>query len=232
MHTRRQTEAGFTLVEVVLVMAIAALLVLAAWNGQTAVRHQAEFDESVNRVITAVADARNEAVAGINTDGFGNGTTRCAGGSNPYVFAGTMVVFDSAAASGAQVTTRFWEAEEPKAGVLGSDACEITTAARQINVGQADFTARLAKPSAATGAVLFIRGANSVLTVCYSTTLNTNQLKSAFAGAGCPGGAIQLISSLPAAPAPPRSMDVQLQDSLNHRAHIFIDQSGLPTRGS
>src|SRR5258706_14181569 len=109
MH--RKLQAGFTLVEVVLVMAISALLLLAVWNGQAHLRQQTQFDEGVNRVIAAIADARNEAVSGINTDGKGNGTTRCSG-TDPYVFAGTMIEFDSTAAAGSQVTTRFWEAQE------------------------------------------------------------------------------------------------------------------------
>jgi prepilin-type N-terminal cleavage/methylation domain-containing protein len=224
MH--RRSQAGFTLVEVILVMAISSLLVLAAWQGQAGLRAQAQFDEGVNRVVTAIADARNEAVAGINTGGAGNGAIKCVGPANPYVLAGTMVSFDSSA-GGSGVTLHFYEADEPAAGVVGSKACEVTSAVRDISVGVSDFQVSLTQPSTTQGAVMYIRGANSVLNICYSKNLTQSQLENAFAAAGCVGPQIGTVDTLVGG-----KMDIKLKDSLGHQAHILIDQSGLPTRSS
>src|SRR6266568_2530142 len=89
-------QAGFTLIEVIIVMAISSLVIVIAFIGQRGVRSRAEFDAAVNKLVATIADARNEATSGVNVVGSGDGTMKCPGGPNPgttadarYTFAGT-----------------------------------------------------------------------------------------------------------------------------------------------
>jgi type II secretory pathway pseudopilin PulG len=223
------SESAFTLIEVVLVTAISSLLLIVALLGQAALHKQALFDAGVNRIESAIADAKSQSTAGINLQGNGDGSQRCpGGGSDPFVFAGTMLSVDSTAPL-SPVRITYYEAQEPKPGTLGTVACEISSMAQSVEAGVPDLSVSLVKPAAPKGALLLIRTLTGGLAVCYATDLSAGNIYPAFAAGGCTGG-VPAVSSLPAAPAPANALDILLQDSEGRSSHIIIDQSGLPRR--
>ena len=67
-------STGFTLIEVVLVMAISGLLFLIAFAGQRQLRDQARFDAGINQLIQDVAYTKNYSSSHVNDIGAGNNT--------------------------------------------------------------------------------------------------------------------------------------------------------------
>lgn len=67
-------SAGFTLIEIVLVMAISGMLFVIAFAGQRQLRDQARFNESVTNIIQQISYARNYSGSHVNEVGGGNST--------------------------------------------------------------------------------------------------------------------------------------------------------------
>jgi prepilin-type N-terminal cleavage/methylation domain-containing protein len=65
-------DEGFTLVEVVIVMAISSLLFLIAFIGQRQLQSRARFDGAIQKTLQNIAYARNYAMGNVNTEGQGN----------------------------------------------------------------------------------------------------------------------------------------------------------------
>jgi prepilin-type N-terminal cleavage/methylation domain-containing protein len=91
-------EAGFTLVEVTLVMAISGALLLIAFAGQSKNRSNANFQAAMDKIVASINDARNQAASGVNVGGIGNGSPAVPAGcaplglTPPIEFAGTSWV--------------------------------------------------------------------------------------------------------------------------------------------
>jgi prepilin-type N-terminal cleavage/methylation domain-containing protein len=73
-------NAGFTLVEIILVMAISGLLLVIALVGQHQLQARSRFDAAIDKTLQNLAYARNEASAGVNTFGTGNNSSTVLGG--------------------------------------------------------------------------------------------------------------------------------------------------------
>ena len=79
-------QHGFTLIEVILVVAISGALLMIAFAGQGQLRAQAQFDAAVNKVVSTIPYAHNQANAGVNLTGNGNGSSDFgADGGTDYV---------------------------------------------------------------------------------------------------------------------------------------------------
>jgi len=74
----KNKSGGFTLIEVTLVLAITAAMVAIIFSGQRAVRSQAEFNDTVNLVVSDLDAARNAA----QTSNYSNNTTNGAASDN------------------------------------------------------------------------------------------------------------------------------------------------------
>ncbi|HVQ44575.1 MAG TPA: prepilin-type N-terminal cleavage/methylation domain-containing protein [Candidatus Saccharimonadia bacterium] len=75
LTSARRRSNGFTLVELVIVIAISGSLLLIAFLGQGQLRNQARFDSSINKVMQDIAYARNFSLANVNEYGLGNNRT-------------------------------------------------------------------------------------------------------------------------------------------------------------
>jgi prepilin-type N-terminal cleavage/methylation domain-containing protein len=85
----KNDQAGFTLIELILVMAISSSLLMIAFVGQGQLRAQAQFDSAVNKIVSSVAAAHTEAASAINLAGTGDGTIGCgAAAAQDYVYGG------------------------------------------------------------------------------------------------------------------------------------------------
>ena len=213
-------QAGFTLIELMLALAISSSLLIIAFIGQRGLRAQAAFDASVTKVVASIADAHNEATAGVNTAGTGDGSQSCSGTVNPalrYVFAGVAwSVADTA--SGATFAMDFFKASRtaPRA------ACVFET--RPINVPSTvrlSIAAPPAGPVGATQRVLFVRDTAGGLSVCNSSGPAASILKSFLVG-GCAAPTTSTTGNA--------AIDLYFSDSDNHRSQIQIDPSGLAKR--
>ena len=108
--------AGFTLIELVIVMAITSLLALIAIAGQGALQDQARFNNAIDKLTSTVAEAYDEATAGVNTTAgpaVGTGITACPGGpAGQYVFAGVAWTADNSLTpgNGSPIELEYYEA--------------------------------------------------------------------------------------------------------------------------
>jgi hypothetical protein len=212
-----------------LVMAITSLLALVALMGQAALRRQAQFDEGINKVSAAAANARNQASAGIDFSGQGDGTTRCVPSSSPYVFAGTMLTMDNTL-PGSPLKLSYYEADEPKQGLPGTNACELSTQDQIVGLGLAGMSGSLTNPASAQGAVLYVRTTDGALAICYVTNPSPANVEPSFAQGGCVAPA-QPISTLAAGGGvPAATLGLRFTDGSGHAADLYVDQSGTVRR--
>jgi prepilin-type N-terminal cleavage/methylation domain-containing protein len=85
-------QSGFTLIELILVTAIAGLLVVIVFAGQQQVRARAQFDSDIGSVIQEFAYARNYSNSNVNGEGGGNGIGTCSPQPcEPFVVAGAAL---------------------------------------------------------------------------------------------------------------------------------------------
>ncbi len=70
MRPPRQNQ-GFTLIELIVVMAISSLLLLIAISGQSQLRARARFDESINQLMASIDYTRNFATANVSENSTG-----------------------------------------------------------------------------------------------------------------------------------------------------------------
>jgi prepilin-type N-terminal cleavage/methylation domain-containing protein len=198
-------SSGYTLVELTLVMAITSLLAAAVFEGQLALRTQAQFDADVDKIVTSIAQARDEATSGINSVGNGTGLgDDCVGGTPPAVFAGSLFSADNALPGGPFEIT-FYEANPNP--VATATACPFGVAT-SIDVPSGVTMA------SASGGEAFVRTSVGGVDACPTTGVPLATVVSYFAQGACPVG----------------TWTLSLKDSDGHVATIQVDQSGLAKR--
>lgn len=210
-------------------MAITALLAIVALLGQAALRRQAQFDEGINKVASAAANARNQASAGIDISGQGDGMTRCVPSSNPYVFAGTMLTMDNALPGG-PLKISYYEADEPKQGLPGTNACDLSAQDQIVGLGVADMSGSLINPVSSQGAILYVRTTSGALAICYVTTPIPANVEPSFAQGGCVAPAQQISSLAAGGGVPAATLGMHFTDGSSHAADLYVDQSGAVRR--
>lgn len=206
----KRQQAGFTLIELILGMAITSALVIGVFAAQKGLRDRTQFDTSVNLVTASMAAALNEAQSGVNlnTTQRGRGENRCPSGPaatntfpyQQYVYAGVEWVIRPGSPL---VRLRHWKALE-NSGV----ACVYETTNQQVP-GNLSVTA----PSAQGGRVLFIRTSTGSMRVCAVNDQTTN-VQPFFAGGSCT--------------APP--VTFRLTGANGSALNITVDESGLARR--
>jgi prepilin-type N-terminal cleavage/methylation domain-containing protein len=210
---RGMTAAGFTLIEIIIVMAISSLMLAMVFAGQQQLRARAQFDAQVNKFVATVSDAHNQATAGVNIIGGGDGTSGCGPGGpgGQYVFAGTAWTIDNFAPT--LVTMDYYKAlPGVKACKFSSQTSDLSSLEiSQVN-GVAGSEARL----------LFVRTDTGGLEICGSNSATPNNELASFKLGACSGG--------PAA----GNMTIQVRDKNNSAitSDIFIDKSGLAKRNN
>ncbi|HEX3082446.1 MAG TPA: type II secretion system protein [Candidatus Saccharimonadia bacterium] len=205
-------QAGFTLVELVLVLAISGSLLVMAFIGQRGLRSRAQFDADVNKLVSSIADAHNQSTAAVNIDGPGDGTQNCATtvvANANYVFAGVAWSgLDNAAGSTFSMT--FYAADRTAGTACVFDTRTIAVQSDKIRVNPA--------PGTGVAKSLFVRDDSGGLNVCAVTAAATNVLTSFQAG-GCAGGAVANTALV-----------INLSDADGHTSQIQVDPSGLAKR--
>ena len=197
---------GFTLIEIILVIAITSSLVLVAFVGQGRLRGQAQFDAAVNKVIATIADAHNEASAAVNFNGAGNGISDCNNGgsvSSEYVFGGVAWV----AAPDGTYRMDFYKVVPQASASYGCIFNKVTISM------PAPIMVNASNPGGTQGAKeLFIRS-NDVLNIC-PVTDNTVDVEALFRAGNCPEGTLTL----------------DITDEQGRHGQVVIDKSGLAQR--
>lgn len=227
----RRDQAGFTLIELILVMAISSMLIVIAFIGQRGVRSRAQFDAAINKLVATVADARNEATTGVNLLGTGDGTVKCPGGPNPgtkadgrYTFAGTAWSANNAT-TGKIIKLDYYEAfyGDPDDPTKSPTACVFQT--RDIAV-PSDLQVNVNSPAAQQGGrILFVRTSTSALVVCWVSDLTVDVVPTYQTG-GCTPPSTAKINLTPPPPWP----TLTFSNADGHSAVITIDPSGLVRR--
>lgn len=209
----RKNEAGFTLIELIVAMAISSALAVIVFAGQRSLRSQAQFDADVNKIVSSIAAAHTEATAAVNLGGPGDGTRNCLGTpivGGAYVFAG-VAWSGIDAPGGGTYRVDYYAADR-----TGTPAVACVFDSRQINLPS---SVRV-NPAPGTGLArsLFIRNDSGGLNVCAVTNLTTNVLTSFVAG-NCVSGA---VGNTP--------LVLNLSDAEGHTSRVQVDPSGLAQR--
>ena len=90
---KKRHQSGFTIIELMMVVAITSLMFTVAIFGQGAVRGRAQFTDAIESLETELEGAKTEAASGVNVTDYSGGLNN--GGSTPNtVLFGAMVVFD------------------------------------------------------------------------------------------------------------------------------------------
>jgi prepilin-type N-terminal cleavage/methylation domain-containing protein len=227
----RSTQAGFTLVEITIVFAISGLLLLIAFVGQSALRGRTRFDASVDKMSATVAQARNEATAGVNIDGKGDGTTSPAGCNTSAniknTFAGTVWTADNSTTPYAKFTVDYYVAQIDTSvdplGKLTGVGCKYDSRALAY---PGDMTVNITNgtPSKRGARILYVRTDTGGLVVCKITDLNVAvaPVAPSFGAGACVAPAVQV----PVAPP----WVLSLGDPDGRVSSMLIDPSGLARR--
>ncbi len=207
-------QQGFTLIEVILVIAISGALLMIAFAGQGQLRAQAQFNAAVNKVVSTIADAHNQANAGVDYLGKGTGISDCgAGGGTDYVFGGVAWV----ATPTGDYRMDFYKVI-PQSG-SGNDGCIFSTvpismpSPIKVNASPASSQKVNASPASSQGAKeIFIRN-NDVLNIC-PVTDNSVDVEALFRFGNCTEGDLTL----------------DITDDQGRKGQVKVDKSGLARR--
>lgn len=90
---------GFTLVEIMIVMAITSSLIVVAFTGQHALEERASFDNDINATLQDLSYARTDALANVNDVGSGQ-TLHSAFAGGAVEVSGTAFNFDTTRSGG------------------------------------------------------------------------------------------------------------------------------------
>jgi prepilin-type N-terminal cleavage/methylation domain-containing protein len=207
----KNNEAGFTLVEAMIVMAISASLLGVALLGQRGLRSRAQFDAAVNKFVATVSDAHNQATAGVNIVGSGDGTSACPSGpAGKYAFIGIDWKADGSLPAGPIEYGYYKAGPVTVAGLAaGATACKFEPQGASVPApiiigGNGDQ-------------VLFVRNNNGGLTICKVADRLADPVPS-FAAGTC------------VAPFAIGPLTINLSDTDGHTSQVTIDPSGLARR--
>ncbi len=197
-------------------MAISGSLVVIAFAGQRQLRSRAQFDAAVDKMVGSVADAHNQATAGVNVKGPGNGSVNCAGAasSGKYIFAGTAWSgIDSAVGATFQIDYyAAYRGTAPPAATACIYDTQYVSLAPGVRVNASSpATARI-------GRTLFVRDDLGGINVCQVTSTTTVVATSFRAGA-CTAGAVGNTAQT-----------ITLTDPDGHTSRVQVDPSGLAKR--
>jgi Tfp pilus assembly protein FimT len=206
--------AGFTLVENTIVMAISTLLLMMVFAGQQQLRARAQFDADVNKLVAMVSDAHNQATAGVNIIGGGDGSSSCAAGpAGQYVFAGTAWTISNTAPS--FVTMDYYKA------LPGSVACKFSS--QSSNFSNLEIT-QINGVGGSAARLLFVRTDTGGLVICAINNAGVNNELQSFRLGACSGGPAE------------GNLTIRVRDKNNPTnpatADILIDKSGLAKRNN
>lgn len=207
MANRRQ--AGFTLVEIIVALAIASLLLVIAFSGQRGLRSRAQFDGTIDQVVASVATAHSKATAGVNTAGPGDGSKNCTGvvGGNDYVFAG--VAWNAVDAAGiTSITLDYYAAtrKTPTAAcIFSSDNITLPSSLR------VDVPGAMRR-------LLFVRDDFGSLNICKSSG-SAGSSSASFEKGLCQGPSVIVSTHI-----------LTFSDAEGHKAQVQIDPGGLAKR--
>lgn len=212
----KQGQAGFSLVELVIVMAITGSLAVIAFAGQRGLRSRAQFDAGIDRMVASIDDIHNQSTAGVNVKGNGNGSTTCGGGpaAGKYIFAGTAwSAVDSP--TGATFRVDYYAAYRgPTPPALTACIFETQTVSfapvMRVNASL-PVTGRI-------GRVLFVRNDSGGINVCQVTSTATDPIPS-FRSGSCTAGAVGNTT---------QTMTITNPDG--YSSQVQIDPSGLARR--
>lgn len=211
-------QKGFTLIEIVLVMAISGMLFVIALAGQRDLRDRAQFDASINQIVSNISDARNEALANVNLDGTGDGSVNVAGcPSVPKVtvFAGTSWTADNNL-PGTPLMMEYWKTDI--VGSAGSNSCVFHKQSIGLPWASVSVTANTR--------VLFIRNDLGGLVVCKVSSTNNPGVdeRSSFNARACTAPASAIVPGTP--------LRLFFNDGVGHQGEVDVDSSGLASRKS
>ena len=196
-------QSGFSLTELVIVMAITSMLAVIAFAGQRSLRSRAQFDAAVDKIVSTVADAHSQAVAGVNIVGAGDGSSSCLGGpAGQYVFAGVAWTADNTLPGG-PIKFDYYKA------IPGAFACVFQTQA--VSLPSAVAVSVGVQPGAR---VLMVRNDSGGLAVCPWTNLAAGTELATFQAGACATG----------------SVTFRFSDADGHVSQVLVDQSGLARR--
>ena len=207
MANRKQ--AGFTLVEIIVALAIASLLLIIAFSGQRGLRSRAQFDGTIDQVVASVATAHSKATAGVNTAGPGDGSQNCTGavGGNDYVFAG--VAWNAVDAAGiTSITLDYYAATRnalPAACIFSSDSITLPSSVR------VDVPGAMRR-------LLFVRDDFGSLNICKSSG-SAGSSSASFQKGLCQAPSAVVLTHI-----------LTFSDAEGHKAQVQIDPGGLAKR--
>lgn len=207
----RREQAGFTLIEIIFVLAISSIMFTSILVGERYLRSRAQFDANVNRTVSSASEARNQANSAVNVLGDGTGTAKCSSASAPnpsgvppyqeYVYVGTEWELSSGSPI---IKQRSWKA------VPGSFACSYSSTTVDIPTNMT-----VTAPGPNGGRALFIRDDTGKMHTCLVADTTTD-VSAAFAGGSCPSALTTL--------------QFTVADNQGHSANIVIDSTGLARR--
>lgn len=209
----RSGQKGFSLIELMFVMAITSLMLVSVIAGQRALRSRAQFDAAVNRVVASATQARSQANSAVNISSSttnGTGIDKCPGPAAPaasgnppfnqYTYVGTEWIARSTTTP--TVTINSWK------GLPGSAACVFSS--ENIVMPSKIW---VTSPAPNGGRALFIRDDSGVMHTC--TVANVSSaVDSFFAGAPCSNTPLTFV----------------LTDEEGHTANLEVDETGIARR--
>jgi prepilin-type N-terminal cleavage/methylation domain-containing protein len=223
----KSRQAGFTLIELILVFAVSGLLLVIAFIGQRSLRSQAQFDGSIDKLASTVAQARNEATAGVNIagpngDGSDNVPGCSVGGTQANIFAGVSWTADNSTTTNAVFTVDYYVAQVDKGtdplGQVTGTACRFDSRTVSMPTDlQVDIANGVSQQRG--GRVLFVRTDTGRLVVCQLTNL-TDAVEPSFANGACTAPAV----------AVPAGWQLDVNDADGHTSQVLIDPGGLAKR--
>jgi prepilin-type N-terminal cleavage/methylation domain-containing protein len=121
--TALRGQAGFTFIELVVVMAITGLMITGVLMGQTGSRTKTAFTAAVDAVKNQVTGLQNEATQSV-IDPVGAANRPRGYGNSGYEVYGKLAVFDGDAPGQISVYTLVWDESHPSYGLA---TCDPTT---------------------------------------------------------------------------------------------------------
>ena len=174
LMVQKNKQAGFTLVEIIIVLAITSSMLVIALAGQRQLRSSATFTAAVDKIIASIADARNQALSGVNaTPGAGVGTipASCVDSNGRAVpLAGTAYFAGTRWSTSALTTTQAIDTWLNTNNNGAAGAC-INATQRQIVGVPVALTVRQSTSATVGAQIVFLRRAGDIAVCTIPTTV-------------------------------------------------------------